>query len=223
MMTDKTTGYREKAPGYFRTPRLDLLKLVPPNPANRILEIGCGDGVTLATAKQMGLASEIVGLELMDCGATDLAPLDRIFHGDVETLKLPYADGHFDVILCGDVLEHLIDPWSTLQCLARLLRPGGTFIASIPNFRHHSVLRTVYWEGDFRYAGAGLLDRTHLRFFCRKNVHKLFASAGLTVEAMHYNMGAYGKRQKLFDFATLRLFHELFIFQFRAVARKPGV
>ena len=81
--------------------------------------------------------------------------------------------GTFDCIVAADVLEHLRDPWALVRAAAERLRPGGTIVVSVPNVRH---LRTV-WEVVVRarwpYEGIGLFDRTHLRWFARRNLPEL--------------------------------------------------
>ena len=63
------------------------------------------------------------------------------------------------------------------------LAPEGGLIASIPNVRHHSVVRSLL-QGNWTYESAGLLDRTHLRFFTRREIEKLFHRAGFAIEEM---------------------------------------
>ena len=63
------------------------------------------------------------------------------------------------------------------------LSPEGELIASIPNVRHHSVVRSLL-QGNWTYESAGLLDRTHLRFFTRREIEKLFHRAGFAVAGM---------------------------------------
>jgi GT2 family glycosyltransferase len=99
---------------------------------------------------------------------------------DAEQLDAAFAPGRFDAIVCADVLEHLRDPGRFLGRARGWLAPGGRLIASIPNVRHHSVLRGLL-EGDWTYEPAGLLDRDHLRFFTRREIEKLFYRAGFTV------------------------------------------
>ncbi|HEV2856123.1 MAG TPA: methyltransferase domain-containing protein [Thermoanaerobaculia bacterium] len=222
---DATTAlYEEKEGGYFRAARLDLLGLLPPSLSQggglRLLELGAGDGATLRAARERGLASYTVGIDLVEPPGG--APgVDRFIHGNVEALELDLPAGGFDAVLCADVLEHLVDPWRTVARLADLLRPGGVLLSSIPNVRNHRVLRPLVLRGDFRYQPAGLMDRSHLRFFCRENARELFEGAGLTVEAMAENMGAYGLRHRLVDRLTLGLLHDFFVFQFLTRARKP--
>ncbi len=232
-MADRTEPtaalYLDKEPGYFNYPRLDLLAMLPPNAGLRLLEIGAGNGATLRQAKALGIASYTVGVDIVEPSPADAAdaadaglpPVDRFLCGDVDTVAAELDGGTFDVVLCADVLEHLIDPWRTVTLLTRLLKPGGIFLSSIPNLRNHRALRSIVLGGDFRYAEAGLLDRTHLRFFCRKNIRELFEQAGLQVEAMEANMGAYGLRHRALNALTAGRLKDFFIFQYRTLARKP--
>jgi 2-polyprenyl-3-methyl-5-hydroxy-6-metoxy-1,4-benzoquinol methylase len=214
--------YRDKEEGYFNYPRLDLLEMLPRGAGLRILEIGAGNGATLRTAKAQGIASYTVGVDLVEpvLVADGLPPVDRFLLGDVESLAGELGAEEFDVVLCADVLEHLFDPWRTVRLLAGLLKPGGLFLSSIPNVRNFRALRSIVLEGDFRYAEAGLLDRTHLRFFCRRNIRELFEGAGLRVEAMESNMGAYGLRHKAINALSFGLLSDFFVFQYRTRARK---
>ena len=68
------------------------------------------------------------------------------------------------------------------------MKPDGALVASIPNVRHHSVVRSVL-EGNWTYESAGLLDRTHLRFFTRREIEKLFFRAGFAVDEMRSVIG----------------------------------
>ena len=147
----------------------------------RILDVGCwtAEGAELLRPKSV----RMVGIERDERAAAVAAErLDRVIVGDVESLDLDTTlEGEeFDVIVFGDVLEHLTDPTSALRRVRTLLAPGGEIIASIPNIAHGSV-RLRLLQGEFRYADTGLLDRTHLRFFTRDTVDELFADAGLAI------------------------------------------
>jgi SAM-dependent methyltransferase len=215
--------YADKHRGYFTAARLDLLEMLPPGGGLRLLELGAGDGATLRAAKALGLAGFTVGIDIVEPAAPPAGEpaVDRFLCGNVEIMELDLELETFDAVLCADVLEHLVDPWRVVVRLAGLLRPGGVFLSSIPNLRNHRALRPIVLGGDFRYAEAGLLDRSHLRFFCRGNIRELFEGAGLVVEAMEENMGGYGLRHRLLDRLTLGRLHEFFVFQYRTRARKP--
>ncbi len=82
----------------------------------------------------------------------------------------------------GDVLEHLRDPWQVSRSVRAMLGSEGCVLACIPNAQHWSVELRLN-RGELRSAEAGLLDRTHLRWFTRKTIIELFEGAGLRIEA----------------------------------------
>jgi hypothetical protein len=106
---------------------------------------------------------------------------------DIEYWECPA--GSFDVVVCGDVLEHLRDPLGLLRKARNWLRQDGRLIASVPNVRHHSVIRSLL-DGNWTYEPAGLLDRDHLRFFTRREVEKLFYRAGFSISQVRVVPGA---------------------------------
>lgn len=208
-------------PGHRGAARVDLLNMLPQQGGLKLLEIGAGDGATLREAKRRGLADYAVALDLVAPSPGEPV-IDHFQVGDAERIGIDLPVDYFDIVIAGDVLEHLVDPWRMVSRLVELLKPDGLFVASIPNFRNHRALAPILLQGDFRYESAGLLDRTHLRFFCRSNVVDLFRRAGLEIEAVEENMGAYGLRHRLLDAITFGVFHDFFVFQFLVRARKPA-
>lgn len=96
-----------------------------------------------------------------------------------------FSESKFDVIVIADVLEHLVDPWKVLRDAARLLRPGGRIVSSIPN-ASHAALVANFLTDDVQYRDWGLLDRTHIRFFGAKNLQHLFRQATLKIIDARY-------------------------------------
>ncbi|MBY0585796.1 glycosyltransferase [bacterium] len=167
---------------YYEFARPELLERVPLS-ARRVLDIGCGAGVLGGSIRQRQQA-EVVGIEFSEKAARAAASrLDRVIHSDVDQALAELPDESFDCIICGDVLEHLVDPLATVRQIRSKLTPEGTLVASIPNVRHHSVLQSLL-AGNWTYESAGLLDRTHLRFFTRREIDKLFFRAGFIVDAL---------------------------------------
>jgi 2-polyprenyl-3-methyl-5-hydroxy-6-metoxy-1,4-benzoquinol methylase len=202
---------------------MDMLEVLPQRTNNRLLEIGAASGETLLAAKESGLAQEIVGIELMrlEDSKQSHPMMDRFIIGDVEKMDLPFENDYFDAILCGDVLEHLTDPWSTIKRLIVHLKPGGVFIASLPNFREIKTLMNIVVKGDFAYSDAGILDRTHQRFFCKKNMVEMFERNSLTVTGIKSNLDIQGKgKRMLLNRLTLRLFAEFLESEYLIVAKK---
>lgn len=148
---------------------------------SRVLDLGAADGSVASVLKAMGC--RVWGVE-MDPEAAETARLhcEEVVVGDLEDpATLDGLEGHqFDVVLMLDVLEHLSDPARVLGTVGRLLGPGGWGVISLPNVAHIS-LRLELMEGRFTYRDAGLLDRTHLRFFDRPGVDQLMEDAGWAV------------------------------------------
>lgn len=178
--------YAEKANTYFDRVRAEILPLLPTGRVDRVLEIGCGGGDTLAYLQSQDRCRWTCGVEVFPAAAEAArGRLDDVYEGNIEQIDLPVAPASLDVVLCLDVLEHLIDPWSTTSRLARLLKPGGVLIASIPNVRHFRVVMPLLFRGRWDYAQFGLMDRTHLRFFTKHSATQLLRQAGLRVDAVH--------------------------------------
>lgn len=212
----KETIYENKHAGYFQGDRPDVVALIPENASNSILELGCGEGHTLVNARSQGRAGEIIGIDIIPvCPAH--ARLDRYLQGDVDTLEIPYPNGYFDVIVCADVLEHLVNPWQVVKKLSMLLKPGGCMIVSLPNVRNYSLFVSVYLKGSFAYQQEGLLDRGHLRFFCKRDIRQLFEEAQLSVERFHFNLA---KVRKAAWIVSCGLLEEILVKQYLVVAHK---
>jgi len=98
---------------------------------------------------------------------------DDVLWGELE-------DEDFDVVLFGDVLEHLHDPLKTLREAVRHLVPSGMVVISVPNIAHVDI-KIALLNGSFPYRDSGLLDRTHIHFFTKESVFALVEEAGLVV------------------------------------------
>ena len=142
----------------------------------RLLDVGAADGLLSRHLTQRGW--KVTGLEADPAmAAAGAAHCERMLMADLNR-GLPALDGPFDTIVCGDVLEHLVDPAGVLRALVGALAPGGDVIVSVPNVAHLWV-RLSLLAGRFDYAERGILDRTHLRFFTRRTLDALLAAAGL--------------------------------------------
>jgi O-antigen biosynthesis protein len=157
-----------------------MVSLIPAG-TGRILEIGCGAGMTGRLLKELGF-QEVVGVELVEKVAREATPYyDRVIVDDVEKAALPYEKGYFDCILYGDVLEHLVDPWKVLKEHRSLLKPGGIIVCSIPNIRHYRITKRLLLKGKWDYQESGILDRTHLRFFTIGSMQNMIADSGFEI------------------------------------------
>lgn len=213
-------SYDEKPQSYFARARKEILPLLP-NRAERVLEIGCGSGATLAWLKEIGVAGHTTGIELAEHMA-DLAidNVDCLVTGDAETLLNHDASAStYDLVLCLDVLEHLIDPWSMMQKIAMVLKPGGIVVSSIPNVRHFSVLMPLLFKSRWTYVDEGILDRTHLRFFTKESALGLMNTGGLSVFETKSNIHK-GSKSHILTALSFGLLTDLCTVQYLFGARK---
>jgi GT2 family glycosyltransferase/2-polyprenyl-3-methyl-5-hydroxy-6-metoxy-1,4-benzoquinol methylase/tetratricopeptide (TPR) repeat protein len=166
-------------PSYFDHARPEVAELVP-REARRILDVGCGAG-RLGELLKTRQGAHVTGIE-MNARAAEAARsrVDQVIVGDVESAELAVGEGAFDCVVCADVLEHLREPERLVSRIGKWLAPGGSLVGSVPNARHHSVIGGLL-EGNWTYQAAGLLDRTHVRFFTRREIEKLFYRAGFEI------------------------------------------
>jgi len=178
---DASAAYAAKADTYFSGARADLVARLPVDPRASILEVGCGTGATGALALAQGRCGRYVGVELLEAAAAKACRvLSEVVTGDVERLALPWQPASFDALVLSEVLEHLVEPWTTLERLAGLVRPGGVVLASSPNVSHWRVVAELL-RGRFELADQGVFDRTHMRWFTPKSFTAMFERAGFDV------------------------------------------
>ncbi len=178
----------QKSSDYYEITRTDVTHLVP-DFAERIIEIGCGAGNTLKYLKDNSRGKWFGGVEINPAVAEIAADrLDQVWAGPIEEVLSSEgglnAEPKFDVILCLDVLEHLIDPWTVTRQLSELLNPGGVIISSIPNVRYYKVSLNLLTKGHWRYEDSGVLDSTHLRFFTKETATEMITGAGLEISSI---------------------------------------
>ena len=177
---DQIIGYTDKSKKYFSYERKEMLDFVPKNVKN-ILEVGCSAGLFGALLKQH-LGASVTGIELVSSAASEARTrLDKVIEGNIETDELDLPSNYYDCLIFNDVLEHLIDPWTTLAKLSKTLKPEGYVVASLPNMRHYIVFKDLFLNMDWHYQDHGILDRTHLRFFTFKTGRELFEQCGFNV------------------------------------------
>ncbi len=160
----------------------ELLSLIPPTAA-RLIEIGCSSGALAREFKKINPICDYLGVDI-DPAYAELA---RQHCDSTLSLDLDQADTEFfaaqrerDCWVFGDTLEHLRDPWRVLRSIRAVLPAHGCVVACIPNAQHWSLIAKLS-AGDFRYVDAGLLDRTHLRWFTRETILELFRDCGFRV------------------------------------------
>ena len=146
--------------------RMELFRRYVGGPGRKVLDLGCRDG---ALTSRYAQGNEVVGV---DADREALAEAEKL---GIETRwadldePLPFEDASFDVVVAGELLEHLRDPGRLVREVLRVLRPGGTFVASVPNaYRLKNRLR-------FMLGRKPEDDPTHLQMFSAADVQHLLA------------------------------------------------
>jgi len=158
-----------------------ILTRVGEGKGRRILDVGSAQGVLAQRFSARGFevtcvegSAELAALGKDKCHEMIVADLDK---------PLPRLNGQFDIIVYGDILEHLRDPLQVFKGFNQSLRPDGRVIVSVPNFAHWWVRFNLLF-GRFEYMDRGILDRTHLRFFTLRSFQEFLREAGLECEEM---------------------------------------
>jgi 2-polyprenyl-3-methyl-5-hydroxy-6-metoxy-1,4-benzoquinol methylase len=198
--------------------RRDML-LFNPTHVSTILDVGCYTGATGKFLKSVNPQLRIVGVDVVEEAREVYEEAYLVDLDQVDALACLEA-ATFDVILLGDVLEHLKEPHIALSALVRHLAKGGKIICSLPNIQFWEAIATIIF-GGFPRRPAGIFDQTHLRFFTKREALALFSACDIEVVDMKRNIMITENKPFLFlNRLTvvlgplLRLFGPYFTYQF---------
>jgi methionine biosynthesis protein MetW len=215
----KNPAFSDVGDAYYNQEKEFLLHLIPDGP-NKVLDVGCGSGGVGRKLLNSGKAAEMVGIEIFEAAAEKARKHYRTVHvGDVESMDLAAYRKYFDVIICGDVLEHLREPSAVLQDLHRCLRDDGLIVCCVPNVRYWRVWKDLVFQGKWEYASEGVMDQTHLRFFTTRSFKKLLIDTSFTIQDEEMQI-AQGPKQRSFNKITGGVFQEFLGSQMLITARK---
>lgn len=146
----------------------------------RVLEIGCGHGLFRSNIGNS--INEYWGVELNGTAANEAKKnLDKVFVGDFFEVCDELPNFYFDIVICADVIEHIADTQKFLGLVKSKMAPAGELVGSIPNVRYVDNLIRLLFFKDWMYTESGILDSTHLRFFTRKSILRMFSENGFKV------------------------------------------
>lgn len=145
----------------------------------KILDVGCSTGYVGSFLKEIGHV--VYGVEPEIKSATIAKEnLDSIYNTDIFSFIEKYPEEKFDIIIFGDIIEHLAEPSILLEKIKKCLAPNGQILISTPNICH-KLIRGMLLEGRWEYGKLGILDETHLRFFDQKSLEKLIVNSGFNI------------------------------------------
>lgn len=169
---------------YENNPRKDVHGLFSHSP-QRVLDIGCAAGFVGRGVKEAYPGAWVCGCELdLNAAAVARGNLDKVI---TKPLQEWSADelallGEVDTVLLLDVLEHMNNPWAELQFIGQHIGNEAQIVVSLPNVGNFNVLRDLA-NGYWRYKPYGILDVSHVRFFTRYEMVRMFYQVGFRVEA----------------------------------------
>jgi 2-polyprenyl-3-methyl-5-hydroxy-6-metoxy-1,4-benzoquinol methylase len=164
---------------YYKLYRNEMIPLLPKQ-YSKVLEIGCGEGNFRENLSQ---ENEYWGVEPIKSAANIASQkLYKVLVGTYQETFNQIPDDYFDLVICNDVIEHMIDHDEFLQSIKQKLKNNSYLVASIPNVRYVENLFEVLIQKDWEYKDRGILDRTHLRFFTKKSLYRTIDNNGFFIE-----------------------------------------
>lgn len=156
---------------YYNGTRSNVAEFLPEK-YSRVLEIGCGSG---GFRDNLTLNCEYWGIE-PHRPAYEIASqkLDNVFNGTYDEFSEIIPNNYFDLVICNDVIEHMADHDNFLNEIKLKMAKGAYLVGSLPNVRYFPNLISLIFEKNWKYQDAGILDRTHLRFFTEKSILETF-------------------------------------------------
>jgi methionine biosynthesis protein MetW len=155
---------RGRAFVYGGEERATLFRELVGSPDRRVLDLGCRYGA-LTRAYLDG--NQVTGVDVDREALAEAGKLGIETHWADLDERFPFGDGAFDIVVAGELLEHVRSPEHIVAEARRVLRPGGRFVGSVPNaFRMKNRLR-------FLLGRAPESDPTHLHMFSPPDVRSL--------------------------------------------------
>lgn len=164
---------------YFKGKRDELEKFIPSN-VKTILEVGCGEGGFRAS---FGNEVEYWGVEPnKEVSKIAKSQLYKVFNATYKEVETDIPDNYFDLIVCNDVIEHMVDHDYFFKNIKDKMKEDGKLLISIPNVRYIYNLYNLIFKKDWNYEKQGVLDKTHLRFFTKKSLIDTLTRHGYKIE-----------------------------------------
>jgi 2-polyprenyl-3-methyl-5-hydroxy-6-metoxy-1,4-benzoquinol methylase len=202
---------------YFSHTRSEMMAYVPTT-AKKILEVGCGEG-NFGHQLILRQSAEVWGIE-PNPSAVEIAitRLSKVIC-DNFTPSLDLPSNYFDCIIFNDVLEHMYDPWGALNYAKKLLTSGNSrVVSSIPNFRNWENIKEIVVNKKWDYKEEGILDKTHIRYFTKDSIIKLFKNLGYKIDTIEGINPTTDWSYKILNFILANNISDMSFLQFAIVA-----
>lgn len=172
--------------------RVDRLKFILSDiPRDKkVVSLGCGPGVDLRFLVAQG--NEVHGVDVSEAALQKASEIGLITHrADLsDSLSDLFNDSSFDVVVATDIFEHLFIPRNLLKEIARILRPEGVLIASVPNHFFLRMRLRILFGHDIilpYHTGTSQEDYFHMRFFTSAGFERFICSEGFEIRQKSYD------------------------------------
>jgi SAM-dependent methyltransferase len=160
-----------------------LDRLARMQPQGRLLDVGCGGGHFLASARRLG-KWDVMGVEPSASAAEQARSLAECEVHACPFEEIPFEPGSLQVVTLLGVLEHLHDPLGALERVHGLLGPSGVLAVYVPNFHYLRIKDTGLVPFLSRGRWCDLHPQEHLFQFTLRSLRKILEKAGFRVAAM---------------------------------------
>lgn len=153
----------------------------------RVLDVGCGTGLFLSPLIAAGCANcyGVDGPSAYSARAIRRGYKEVREVADLSTSPLPFADESFDLVVCKDVFEHLLNPLHALRAIRRVLKPNGYLLLHVPNhFPLYGRLKFLVTNDIDTFAffkGESRWTFPHVRFYEYRDSLRVLKAHGFTL------------------------------------------
>ncbi|MBE0515558.1 class I SAM-dependent methyltransferase [Sulfurimonas sp.] len=187
---------------YYEGIRAEVAEFIPQK-YSKVLEIGCGKGGFRANASDN---CEYWGVEPNEEVANIAkTKLNKVIIGTFDDAFNDLPDNYFDLVICNDVIEHMVDHHMFYNRIKAKCAKDACMIGSIPNVRYIRNLYDLLIKKDWKYTEEGILDKTHLRFFTLKSIKQDFLKHQFKTEKLCGINKVYFSKRKLSNLKIMLL------------------
>jgi ubiquinone/menaquinone biosynthesis C-methylase UbiE len=169
--------------GWFNAQTGEIIKGVPIQPEQTVIDVGCGDSGFIGFVAERGAAVILIDRDARRLASTEarvkLSPARGCHAVQSDCDPIPLRDGIGDLVICTEVLEHVPDPVKFLNEVIRVAKPGAQLLVSVPDARSEQFVSATAPPQYFQ-------EPNHVRVFSAQAFEKLILDAGLEIESRQF-------------------------------------
>lgn len=161
-----------------------LKKIIIKKNYPKILDIGCASGLMTNKIASFFPESKVVGVDIYS-NAIDFAKskYPQISFNIADIHKLPFASGSFDLIICCETIEHVLNPKKALSEIYRVIKKDGIVIIAMDS--GNLLFRLIWWFWE--KTKGKVWQGAHLHPFHHLELEEVIQSAGFKIKRKHFS------------------------------------